>query len=122
MLANFYGSDHDVTLPVDAEGYTALLSNYSDSIVQRDLHLRPYEAIVLYKKESHETVESGQRYRGYNDEGQVFSSANLHHEHSTMNSNSQKEQQIPSIKNWILDLNRAILYEASYIAISSLSG
>lgn len=56
VLANFYGSDHDVTLPVDAEGYTALLSNYSDSIVQKDLHLRPYEAIVLYKKESHETV------------------------------------------------------------------
>lgn len=50
VVANFYGKETNVTLPVSLEGYTCLCSNYKDSPVQKSLKLRPYEACVFYRK------------------------------------------------------------------------
>ena len=49
VINNFYRTEVDWTCPVDLEGFTCLLSNYPDAVVQTKLHLRPYESVVLYR-------------------------------------------------------------------------
>lgn len=49
VVNNFYRTEVDWNCPVSLEGFTCLLSNYTDSIVQTKLHLRPYESLVLYR-------------------------------------------------------------------------
>lgn len=49
VVNNFYRTEVDWTCPVDLEGFTCLLSNYPDAAVQTQLHLRPYESLVLYR-------------------------------------------------------------------------
>ena len=46
---NFYGTETRITLPL--EGYEILLGNYADAKVQDTLTLRPYETLILYKKD-----------------------------------------------------------------------
>ncbi|MBR4444820.1 MAG: alpha,alpha-phosphotrehalase [Solobacterium sp.] len=48
VLNNFYETPADVT--IDAKGYTVLLSNYADTAVQDAMTLRPYESVVLYRR------------------------------------------------------------------------
>nr|WP_297275902.1 alpha,alpha-phosphotrehalase [uncultured Agathobaculum sp.] len=51
VVNNFYRTEVDWNCPVTLEGFTCLISNYTDSIVQTKLHLRPYESLVLYRTE-----------------------------------------------------------------------
>ncbi|MBR2767622.1 MAG: alpha,alpha-phosphotrehalase [Solobacterium sp.] len=46
---NFYETETDVTLPI--EGYEVLLGNYPDAEASESLHLRPYETVILYRKD-----------------------------------------------------------------------
>ena len=48
VVCNFFGRDTDVKL--DVNGYELLLSNYRDSKPSSEMHLRPYESLVLYRK------------------------------------------------------------------------
>ena len=50
VAANFYREPVDWRCPIALEGFTPLLSNYPDSTAQTELHLRPYEAVVFYRK------------------------------------------------------------------------
>ena len=46
---NFYETETDVTLPI--EGYEVLLGNYPGAEASESLHLRPYETVILYRKD-----------------------------------------------------------------------
>lgn len=46
VINNFYGKECRVTLDVDIDGYTCLLSNYPEKNLTKYLYLRPYESIV----------------------------------------------------------------------------
>ena len=48
VVCNFFGRDTDVKL--DVNGYELLLSDYRDSRLSSEMHLRPYESLVLYRK------------------------------------------------------------------------
>lgn len=49
VINNFYRTEVDWSCPVDLDGFTCLLSNYENTSVQNQLHLRPYESLVLYR-------------------------------------------------------------------------
>ena len=49
VLCNFYGEE--TTVHVKTEGYTLLYGNYEDVIVSDEMKLRPYESVVLYRKD-----------------------------------------------------------------------
>lgn len=49
VINNFYRTEVDWSCPVNLDGFTCLLSNYENTSVQNQLHLRPYESLVLYR-------------------------------------------------------------------------
>jgi len=49
VINNFYGKDVTVTVP-DLHRYQLLLSNYPDSQIKGELSLRPYESLILYRR------------------------------------------------------------------------
>ena len=49
VVNNFYRRETEWDCPVDLTGFRCLLSNYEDAAVQKRLHLRPYESLVLYR-------------------------------------------------------------------------
>ncbi len=51
VVNNFYRRETEWDCPVDLTGFRCLLSNYEDAAVQKRLHLRPYESLVLYRAE-----------------------------------------------------------------------
>lgn len=52
VINNFYGEENEVVLDVkDLGKYKNILSNYSNSILNSSMKLRPYESMVLYKKD-----------------------------------------------------------------------
>ena len=46
---NFYEAETEITLPL--EGYEILSGNYPDAVVKNTIRLRPYETLILYKKD-----------------------------------------------------------------------
>ena len=49
VVNNFYGRPVKWTCPEDLEGYSCILSNYPDSKVEKEMELRPFESMVLYR-------------------------------------------------------------------------
>ena len=49
VLCNFYAEE--TTVHAETEGYTLLYGNYEDVIVSDEMKLRPYESVVLYRKD-----------------------------------------------------------------------
>ena len=49
VVSNFYGRLAKWTCPEDPEGYSCILSNYPDSRVEKEMELRPFESVVLYR-------------------------------------------------------------------------
>ena len=49
VLNNFY--DKQTTVSIDnIEEYEVMISNYQDHDLKKELHIRPYETVALYKK------------------------------------------------------------------------
>ncbi|MBR3358184.1 MAG: alpha,alpha-phosphotrehalase [Solobacterium sp.] len=48
VLNNFYARPAEVSF--DADGYSVLLSNYKDTCPKDSMTLRPYESVILYRK------------------------------------------------------------------------
>ena len=49
VVNNFYGRPVTWTCPEELEGYSCILSNYPDSEVKKEMELRPFESVVLYR-------------------------------------------------------------------------
>lgn len=49
VVNNFYGRPEKWTCPEDLEGFSCVLSNYPDSRVEKEMELRPFESVVLYR-------------------------------------------------------------------------
>ena len=49
VVSNFYGRPVTWTCPEELEGYSCILSNYPDSEVKKEMELRPFESVVLYR-------------------------------------------------------------------------
>ena len=49
-VCNFYGKPVTWTCPEDIKGYARILGNYPEAEVKETMELRPYEALVLYRK------------------------------------------------------------------------
>lgn len=49
VVSNFYGRPVKWTCPEELEGYSCILSNYPDSKVEKEMELRPFESVVLYR-------------------------------------------------------------------------
>ena len=49
VVNNFYGRPAKWTCPEELEGFSCILSNYPDSRVEREMELRPFESVVLYR-------------------------------------------------------------------------
>ena len=49
VVNNFYGRPVKWTCPEDLEGYSCILSNYPDSKVEKEMELRLFESMVLYR-------------------------------------------------------------------------
>ena len=49
VVNNFYGRPVTWTCPEELEGYSCILSNYLDSEVKKEMELRPFESVVLYR-------------------------------------------------------------------------
>lgn len=49
VVNNFYGRPVTWTCPEELEGYSCILSNYPDSRVEKEMELRPFESVVLYR-------------------------------------------------------------------------
>ena len=51
VVCNFYKNEVEWNALRNLEGYEAILSNYQDQIIEdEEITLRPYEAMMLYKK------------------------------------------------------------------------
>ena len=49
VVNNFYGRPVKWTCPEELEGYSCVLSNYPDSRAEKEMELRPFESVVLYR-------------------------------------------------------------------------
>ncbi len=49
VVSNFYGRPVTWTCPEELEGLSCILSNYPDSEVKKEMELRPFESVVLYR-------------------------------------------------------------------------
>ena len=49
VVSNFYGRPVTWTCPEELEGFSCILSNYPDSEVKKEMELRPFESVVLYR-------------------------------------------------------------------------
>ena len=49
VVSNFYGRPVTWTCPEELEGYSCVLSNYPDSRAEKEMELRPFESVVLYR-------------------------------------------------------------------------
>ena len=49
-VSNFYRKPCTWTCPVDLEGYRVLLANYPDSKPEPEMELRPYESMLLLRR------------------------------------------------------------------------
>lgn len=49
VINNFFEGEYEIEL--DIEGYEVLLSNYEETNISNKLIIRPYESLVLYKKD-----------------------------------------------------------------------
>jgi trehalose-6-phosphate hydrolase len=47
-FSNFYADETEIDLA--SEGYGILLSNYQDTVLKDHMVLRPYESVIIYKK------------------------------------------------------------------------
>lgn len=51
VVCNFYKQEIEWRCSKDLEGYTAILGNYEEQFIEEnEITLRPYEAMMLYKK------------------------------------------------------------------------
>ncbi|WP_270424574.1 hypothetical protein, partial [Catenibacterium mitsuokai] len=46
---NFYAEETTVSID-NIEDYEIMISNYQDHDLKKELHIRPYETVALYKK------------------------------------------------------------------------
>ena len=49
VVSNFCGRPVTWTCPEELEGFSCILSNYPDSEVKKEMELRPFESVVLYR-------------------------------------------------------------------------
>ena len=49
VLNNFYAEETTVSID-NIEEYEVMISNYQDHDLKKELHIRPYETVALYKK------------------------------------------------------------------------
>lgn len=49
VINNFYGQETSFSLPL-SDDYDILISNYKDTTISSEGHLRPYESYVLYRR------------------------------------------------------------------------
>lgn len=49
VLNNFYAEETSVSID-NIEDYEVMISNYQDHDLKKELHIRPYETVALYKK------------------------------------------------------------------------
>ena len=51
VINQFYKTEITWKCPIDLSGFECILSNYNDLNIKNNNILRPYESIVLYRKD-----------------------------------------------------------------------